>query len=99
MLPQPIRILMETRGGSIKAPKGVVMHGTSAEWILAGKNPGDNAPLFPNYGATVFFHGLAHRKDGVMESINDAIIVSAQDVTSAAVKDTDGVIVHSAALF
>jgi len=85
---------------SIEAPDGVVFEGTSAEWIVAGKKPdSDDDILFPNYGATVFFDGLAHRKEGGIVSMKGAELVSAQDVKSSAVRDEDGVIVHSATLF
>ncbi|OCK90095.1 uncharacterized protein K441DRAFT_666782 [Cenococcum geophilum 1.58] len=85
---------------SIDAPDGVVYEGTSAEWIVAGKNPdAEGADAFPNYGATVFFNGLAHRKEDGVVSMKEATMVNAQDVKSSAVRDEDGVIVHSATLF
>ncbi|KAH0538754.1 hypothetical protein FGG08_004708 [Glutinoglossum americanum] len=85
---------------SVDAPDGVTFNGTSAEWIVAGKSPNvADAPLFPNYGATVFFNGLAHRKEDGTESMEGAMMVAAQDIKSSAVRDTNGVIVYSAALF
>lgn len=89
----------------VVAPDGTSLVGSSAQWIVAGKDPAsEDAKLFPSYGATVFFYGNAYgtypgSDDDMTEfSLKDAMMVAAQDVRTSAVQDDDAVIVHSVEL-
>ncbi|KAI0182975.1 hypothetical protein EV127DRAFT_414593 [Xylaria flabelliformis] len=81
-------------GGKVEAATDIFLHGMSAEWVAAGKNPDDPNPHpFPNYGAVVFFNGLAASDKGE-ESISMAMLVDAEDVDSSASRGNQ-VVVHS----
>ncbi|KAI0599164.1 concanavalin A-like lectin/glucanase domain-containing protein [Biscogniauxia sp. FL1348] len=85
----------ERGGGRIHAAEGVYLKGQSAEWIAAGRNPDDPRPyLFPEYGATVFFHGYATLADSSEASIDRAFLIDAKDVNSIAERGGT-VLVHS----
>ncbi|TRX89237.1 hypothetical protein FHL15_009810 [Xylaria flabelliformis] len=84
----------EHAGGKVVASKGVFLRGRSAEWVAAGRNPDAPHPHpFPNYGATVFFNGLATSRKGE-ESISRAMLVDAEDVDSSASRGNQ-VVMHS----
>lgn len=70
------------------------LQGVTAEWIVAGSNPGASQPYkFPDFGATHFFAGLAIHAGGKENSLDRSELIDAEDVGSFATRTEDQVLI------
>lgn len=81
---------------STAAIEGLPLEGVTAQWIAAGRNPESADPYeFPNFGATLFFDGLATHKSGKESSIERSELIDAQDLGSFSTRADDQVLVFA----
>lgn len=72
------------------------LEGVTAQWIAAGRNPGDPQPYeFPNFGATLFLDGLATHKSKKESSLDRAELIDAQDLGSYSTRAEDEILVFA----
>ena len=81
---------------STAAIEGLPLEGVTAQWIAAGRNPESAQPYeFPNFGATLFFDGLATHKSGKESSLERSELIDAQDLGSFSTRADDQVLVFA----